>query len=741
MSDVDRWVDTTGEPRDDDGSISSWPVPRPTGGDWLDAFRARLGALFEREMEAGRGFLWLPVVFGAGILVYFALPAEPSLLALAVAAVAATGFALRVRRRVAAFRVAVALAMLAAGLAAMKLRTEVVAAPVLAREMTVDVTGWVAEREAAARGGTRVRLRVVAIDGVAAERTPRAVRITIRSRADDIRVGDALSVLARLRPPSGPMMPGGYDFGRADFYEGIGAVGFAYGAAREADIGKPPWPIALSKPLADLREAIRQRIIGALPGDTGEIAAALVMGDQRGISEKTQEAMRDSGLGHVLSISGLHMALVAGSVFWFIRALLALSPALALTRPIKKWAAAGALAVATFYLTISGGNVATQRAWVMLAVILFAVMIDRRAITLRNVAIAALIVLIVEPESLLTASFQMSFAATLALVAGYEAIRQRADRRLGLATLADRGLAGRLWFSAHGLFLTSLIAALATTPFAIYHFQRAAPLALLANLAAMPVVGILVMPAALFAVLLMPFGLEHLALVPMGWGIDWVVLVGEMVAGWSEGWGGIRAVPAAALLLVVAGFLWLALWRERWRLLGLVPMLAAIPVALAAPQPDILIDAGGRVVAVRGGDGRYAVVNPKSNRFAAEYWLRADADPRQIEDGVSEGVACDGLGCVARLADGTRVAVGSAPGAFADDCRLAEVVVSRFRAPPWCHDAAVVIDRNALARGGAHALYRIPAGDGAEPGFRIETAFPEGVRRPFMPPLPSARVQ
>ena len=173
----------------------------------------------------------------------------------------------------------------------------------------------------------------------------------------------------------------------------------------------------------------------------------------------------------------------------------------------------------------------------MLAVILCAVMIDRRAITLRNVAIAALIVLVVEPESLLTASFQMSFAATLALVAGYEALRDRADRKLSLASLADRGLAGRLWFSAHGLFLTSLIAALATTPFAIYHFQRAAPLALLANLAAMPVVGLLVMPAALFAVILMPLGLESAALIPMGWGIDWFVLVGEVTAEWSAGLG------------------------------------------------------------------------------------------------------------------------------------------------------------------------------------------------------------
>jgi competence protein ComEC len=301
-------------------------------------------------------------------------------------------------------------------------------------------------------------------------------------------------------------------------------------------------------------------------------------------------------------------------------------------------------------------------------------------------------------------------------------------------SVADRGLAGRLWFSAHGLFLTSLIAALATTPFAVYHFQRAAPLALLANLAAMPVVGLLVMPAALFAVILMPFGLESFALVPMGWGIEWMVFVGEVTADWSEGWGGIPAVPAASLLLVVVGFLWLALWRERWRLLGLVAMLLAVPVALTAPRPDILVDPDGRTVAVRGSDGRYAIVNPKADRFAAEYWLRADADLRTIEDGVSSGVACDDLGCVARLAEAAPVAVGSGPAAFEDDCRLAAVVVSRYRAPSTCSETATVIDRNALSAG-AHALYRIDDDDSGAPRFRIETAFPPGPRRPFMPPL------
>lgn len=730
MSDVDRRIETAGK-----RAAGGWPAPAFHYGDWLDPHRLRLAAAFEREMEAGRGFLWLPVLFGAGILGYFALPAEPSLVALVVATAIACWLAWMLRRQVAASRVAVVVAVILAGAMTMTIRTAVVAAPVLPREMTVEVTGWVAEREATARGGARVRIAVSGIAGLARERTPEAVRVTIRAGADQIRVGDSITVLARLRPPGGPVMPGGFDFGRADFYDGIGAVGFAYGAAKPADIGPPLWPIAAAKPLADLRETIRRRILAVLPGDTGEVAAALVMGDKRGISERTQEAMRASGLGHILAISGLHMALVAGSAFWLIRALLALSPGLALSRPIKKWAAAGALGVATFYLMISGGSVATQRAWIMLAVILFAVMLDRRAITLRNVAIAAMIVLVLEPESLLTASFQMSFAATLALVAGYEALRDRADRRLDLGSFGTRSLGGRLWLVAYGLFVTSLIAGLATTPFAIYHFHRAAPLALLANLAAMPVVSLLVMPAALASVALMPFGLERVALVPMGWGIDWVMAVGRTTAEWSGSWGGVSAAPAAALLPVVIGFLWLALWRERWRLAGLLPMLAAIPIMFAAARPDVLIDAGGETVAVRGADGRYSIVNPKAGRFAAEYWLRADADPRDVDNDISAGVACDESGCVARLATGTLVAVGSTADALEDDCRLSGLVVSRYRAPSWCRRSATVIDRQALAEGGAHALYALPDAPAGEAQFRIETAYPPGPRRPFMPPV------
>ncbi|MEX0852888.1 MAG: ComEC/Rec2 family competence protein, partial [Bauldia sp.] len=562
---------------------------------------SRLAFVFEKEMEAGRGFNWLPVFFGCGVLFYFALPREPWAPALAALALCLALAVWRARFRIVAFRVLAAAAAVAAGATAAKIRTDAVATPALAREMTVTATGWIADLGEAQRNGMRVVLRVHHIDEVAAEHTPETVRVTVRSGTVALGVGDAVGLRARLTPPSGPPLPGGHDFARDAFYAGIGAYGFAYGAAEPAMIGPAPFDIRVGRPLAALRHLIRRRIEAALPGDAGHVAAALVIGDQGGISETTQEAMRASGLGHILSISGLHMALVAGATFWLIRALLALSPALALGRPIKKWAAAAALAVAVFYLAISGAGVATQRAFVMLAIMLAAVMIDRRAITLRNVALAALVVLAIAPESLLSASFQMSFAATVALVAGYRAISSWSERRLLLSP--GGGVGARLRRSFASLVLTSLIAGVATAPFAAFHFQRVAPLTLVANLAAMPVVGLLVMPMALAAVVMMPFGLEALPLWLMERGLAWVGLVAEWTAAWSAGYGNVAMAPKAALLFVAAGFLWLTLWGERWRLAGLVPIVLAVPIAVMAPRPDVLVDESGIAAAVRGEDG------------------------------------------------------------------------------------------------------------------------------------------
>ena len=335
-------------------------------------------------------------------------------------------------------------------------------------------------------------------------------------------VGAYVTLKARLNPPLAPLRPGGYDFARDLWFRGIGAIGFALGEIKAAEPPRPQgaW-LRYAATIDGMRDAIDRRIRAAVPGDAGSIASALITGKRDAISAPVNEAMYVSSLAHVLSISGYHMAVVAGVVFFVVRGLLALVPALALGCPIKKWAALAALLAATFYLLLSGAEVATQRSYLMIAIVLGGVLVDRTALTLRTIAVAAILVLMLAPESVVHPSFQMSFAATLALIAAYER---------GLpwpAANADTSFGARmaLWGGREiaALLFASLIAGLATTPYAAYHFHRAAPYGVLANLLAMPVISAFVMPAGMIALVAMPFGFDAPIWRLMGNGIDWML--------------------------------------------------------------------------------------------------------------------------------------------------------------------------------------------------------------------------
>ncbi len=708
-------------------------------------WRVAAAAAFEREMERGRGALWLPVAFALGILLYRALPREPALPALAAGLAAAIVAAWRARHAVGAFRLLLMLCLVAAGATAMKIRTDLVSTPMLAADWTGELTGWVERVEPTGPNSRRLTLRVRTMEEVSAEATPGRVRVTMRARMDHPRVGDGLGGLVSLQAARGPVVPGGYDFDRAAFHEGIGASGFSYGAMRPADLDPPPPGLRLAMPLEDLRRRIGLRIETALPGPTGEIANALVTGERGGIPAPLEDALRDSGLYHIISISGLHMALVAAVAFGAIRGTLALFPAIALRRPIKKWAAAGALVVTTLYLALSGAEVATQRSYVMLAIMLVAILLDRRAFSVRNVAVAAMIVLLVQPEALFTASFQMSFAATLALVAGFEAIADR-NRERDRFTPPRGRLAGWIGRWLAFALVTSILAGLATAPFSAFHFQRTAPLSLLANLAADLPVAILVMPPALAAVALMPFGLEAPALWLMDLGLQAVLRIAEAVARWSGESGLVPMFSTTALLLIVAGLLWLSLWRESWRLAGFVPIVAGVILAAAAPRPALIVAPSGEAAAVRGPDGGFRTLAAGAASFETEIWLRSDADPRAVRDAsLRDGVLCDPLGCMTFAADGSRVALVLDRRAFAEDCRRAAIVISALDAPRGCA-APLIIDRAVLRTGGAVALYSSPGVTRSSPGvtgtpaatanYRLVPALPF-LRRPGMPPAAS----
>lgn len=679
------------------------------------------------EAESDRWFLWVPVLFGAGIALYFALPVEPPPLVVALPAISV--LALRVGLAPAGLAAMAASAVLAAslGFGAAKLRAEYVRAPVIQeRTGPIDVYGLVELVEPRPTKGQRLTIRVTAMEKHEAGTWPERIRVRTRT-GSELKPGDGVRVRATLNPPPPPSLPGGYDFARTAWFSGLGAVGFTTAPVElRAEGVEPPLSLRISAAIARVRQQIGRRVVEALPGQTGAIANALITGERGAISEETNQAFRNSGLFHILSISGLHMVIMAGAIFLSIRLLLAAVPAIALRYPIKKWAAVAAMVGALAYLMISGAASATVRSYIMITIMFLAVLIDRPALELRNVALAALLILVLWPESLLDPGFQMSFAAVVGLVSAYEWLRHRDERRE-----APRGVIGKATLFLGGIVTSTLVASFAVAPFGVYHFHNTQQFAVLANLLAIPVCNFLVMPAALATLVAMPLGLEAVPLTVMGWGIAAMVWCAEIVAALPGAVGRVPAIPTSAFALMVAGGLWFTLWSRRWRILGVVPVVLGIVVAPYGARPDVLVGRNGDVVAIRDEDGRLSALARRAASFELARWLEHDADARAPADAArAEAFSCDPQGCVAQV-KGLGVAIAEAPSALRDDCSRPGILVLRFARPEGCGAPQHVIDSVALKRLGAHAL-TIENGR-----VRLDTVAGSRGARPWAPALPA----
>jgi competence protein ComEC len=703
------------------------------------ARRMVLGGIAEQfERERARWFVWLPVPFGAGIAAYFSLGAEPRLWMALALPVVALGLAGACRNAGLLYVATLALLTASMGFAVAKLRTEWTRAPVLAYEMRrADIEGVVELIEPRPTRGARLTIRVTAIKGLTEERRPARVRVRAMQTREGLKPGDAIRLRASLRPPSMPALPGGYDFARWAWFQGLGATGYAIrppeivtpAAVREDGIRR-----SAKDRLERIRQSIGERVRAAVPGETGAIAVSLITGERGAITEKTNDAYRDSGLVHILSISGLHMAIMAGFVYGGMRLAFAALPSIALRYPIKKWAAAAALMGAATYLLISGGSIPTVRAFLMIAIMFAAVMLDRQALAMRNVAIAALVVLLAMPESLLDPGFQMSFAAVVSLISAYEAVRERTEAQ------ERRGWHRTLAFFLGGIVMSTVIASLAVAPIGAYHFHRSQQYALLANLAAVPICNLLVMPAALMTLLMMPFGLEALPLAAMAQGIDMMTAIAHWVAALPGAVVSIPEISAASFALMVVGGLWLTLWQTRWRMLGLAAIGGGILIAGTATRPDILAGRGGELVAVRGADGRLAATGARSGNFELDRWLQHDGDGRPAREVLkTRAFRCDGAGCTA-TAQGLRIAITRHAAAIMEDCEKADVVITQPRPPRGCTAPQIVIDRSTVRREGTHALYlEKDETTGTTRIARIETVAGQRGTRPWTERLLPAR--
>lgn len=668
--------------------------------------RALLAA-FEAEQE--RWFLWVPVFFGSGIVAYFELAAEPALLLAVMPVPIAIVISLLWRQGSVAVMAGGALLAAAAGFAMAKVRTEIARAPVLERQYGfADVRGFVELVEPRAVRGQRITLRLVYLAGLAADRTPYRIRVRTMSTIAGLKPGDPLRLRATLAPPGIPAVPNDYDFARAAWFMRLGGVGYTYTRpAPDPQLGPAPASLRFWAAIEGVRLAIGQRIGAGLAGETGQIAMGLITGERGGISQATNDAYRDSGLFHILSISGLHMVVMAGAVFWVVRAMLALVPAVALRLPIKKIAAVAATAAALGYLLISGSSPATVRSWITISIMFAAVLLDRPAVSLRNVALSALLIMATFPENLFDVGFQMSFAAVVALIAVYEWLRQR-QRAQGPAEPRSPLIGGLLFFG--GIVLTTLIASAAVAPFAAYYFHKSQQYAVLANLIAIPICNVVVMPAALATLVAMPLGLERWPLWVMGQGIDLMTAIAYAVARLPGAIGRIPAIPTAAFALMVIGGLWLCLFHTRLRLAGLAFILAGVAVAPLRDKPDVLIGRDGALVAVRTAGGALSSTKARGGNFELTRWLEFEADARPARDVMAaQAFRCDGAGCTTRI-KGKLLAVASHPAALTDDCSRADILVLTFPRPAGCEPHGTVVDFFA-ARAAGTVVLKVEAGE------------------------------
>jgi ComEC/Rec2-related protein len=596
----------------------------------------------EQEASHGHGFLFVPVLIGAGAATSFEMaqdpPFSPYVVALAVFAVAA----FLARHTAGALRLAPAClalflcGMLLAALEVIRLDTVILDTPV-----TTHVTGIVERREIDAEGRWRYIVKLQNTTSPQLRRPPQRVSLLARARHDPAAIGNTISGRVRLSPPSGPALPGLNDFAFSSYFDGTGAVGYFYGGpeidtvpAGSSGVDPGQAGFSLQAWLFDLRSTVGNRIRAIVAGDPGAFAAAIVTDERRAISKETTEALRLSGLAHIVAISGLNMALAAGIFFVGVRTLLSLFTGFAQAHAIKKIAAAGALAMVTAYYLISGFGVSAERAFIMMAVILVAVLFDRQSLSLRNVALSALIIVVASPSEILGPSFQMSFAATVALIAGYAAWQRR--RKTTTAGRVGRSHHLVTTTMAAARFLagidTSLIGSVSTAIFSVTHFHRIATYGLAANLAAMPIISAVVMPAGLVGMLLMPFGLEAPFLKLMGLGLEGVIGIARTVAAWGGNVGVGRQHPWF-LTLATLGFVLLTLLRTRLRLAGLPLIATALLLSWqqgVQPPPDILIAEDGVMVALLSPDG-VATNRTRVPDFIFDQWRRALTLPDPIK--------------------------------------------------------------------------------------------------------------
>ncbi len=657
-------------------------------GHWLARWigiRAALATVW--EMQADRVGLWSPVVLAAGIGIFFLLPRDPPVWSLALPVAAAGAVFLLRRQGVFIVLLSRAGLLLTVGFAAAQAQS-LLTAPVALR-YPLPAARYSADVLAVGRTDAGYRLTLAHLrrdGGPVAEVGDGKARLSLRSGTVPP-VGSRVDVRAVLTPVPPPLVAGGFDTRLAQFFQGITAHGTIYDV-QVTDPGTPP-------PWTRWRERLAAAVRASVPGPAGDIAVALAVGDQTGIAEPVRLAMRDSGLTHILSISGLHIGLVAALVMVVVRRGLALVPALAVRTDTKKLAVWPTAVLVLLYGILAGWDVPVQRSVLMTGVVLLAILLDRTPLTLRTVAVAAFLVLLGSPEALLNPGFQMSFAAVIALIASYERIGPWVS---GLRA-AYGGILTPLIVLASSI-LTSLVATVATAPFTAYHFHSIALYGIVANLLAIPLTGLIIMPGIVLGFLLLPIEGDAWGWQIAGWGIEGLITLAHAVAAVPGASIPVASFSGGALLLIVLAGLWACLWRGNLRWVCFLPLAAAIVWIAGAPKPLFLSGGSEGVIAVPRADGIVEIFGATPNSLPSRALGTALAGREMIAmGGPGSLAACDPWGCRFPTLYGP-LALQRHPSALAEDCRDAWGVVTAVPIRLPCPAPAWTLSALSLRRNG-----------------------------------------
>ena len=633
--------------------------------------------------ERGRFFPWLAVGMAGGAVAYFALLEEPAgwwgpgLLAAAMA------LCLAAWRVPAARGVGLLTAAAAVGFASAQVATgrALPVEPMPAR--AVVLTG-------AVRGvdvlpdGRRLVLEDVRL-GPAEPVLRRHVRVRLkRGDATEVEAGDRVEVRALMRPPAPPAYPGAWDLQREAYFAGLAGGGTALSAV--AVTARAP-PVTWRAWVQGVRDTIGRRAMAAIPGPAGAVAATLLNGSTLSIPATDRAAFRDSGLAHLLAVAGLHIGIIMGLFMLVTRLGLAAWPYAALHWPTKAIGGGVALAAGGAYLVLTGAHVPIMRSFAMACLVTLGIVVGRRALSFRGLALGAGALVLIAPAEVVGVSFQMSFAAVMALIAGYEALRPLLARLHG---------SGWRRVVAHlvALVLTSLLAGTASAPYGAYHFGHIQLYFIAANVVAVPLTAMWVMPLGVLALFLMPLGLEWLAFVPMSWGLEAIIGIARFVAGWPAATLPAPSMPGWGLLVFSLGLAWLCLWRTPMRLAGVALIAAGLLSPVWSPLPDMLVSAEGRLIAWRGPDGYRAQAVSGASKFTREAW----ASYLGVADLPPLGPGCDVTACRFGPMLLLRNRARAAP------CEGVSLVVSAEPARGVCPGAAL-LDRFTVWRDGAHAVW------------------------------------